>query len=1217
MKKILLIDGNSIINRAFYATMNVLLRSPSGVYTNGIYGFLNILFSQIEEENPTHIAVAFDLKSPTKRHEMYSEYKAGRHKMPTELTEQFPYLKQILRAMNISVLENPGDEADDILGSIAKQFPKDNNIDGLNNTDMQICILTGDRDYFQLVDKNIYIKYPKTYKGKTEYLIYNEEKIKEEYGLKPIELIEVKGLMGDASDNIPGVKGVGEKTAIKLIQDYNSIEGIYKGIDENSTNIKGTVLNKLITDREMAFLSKKLGEINININLKEVFNLNLDKIKYSTWKNIEVYNIFKELNLKSLIQKYDLENIGDNNDTLEEKSETEKKKIENLNKLNVSELYNETILKSDVDILKKYLFKFNNDVQKKSDNLKDNKLNVYSYIESNTEDIYNQFKKQIEYIEKNNIAKTDDKDYKDDEVTTEKINEDNCIYLSYMYKKYTLPSTTIDGENITKELLSKETTKLDKYILDNFFGLNKFREDELIQKYYSSISKQESKYISILINYMNKTYIYTYDIDKVKNVLISKNIPKVAHGFKKFKVEALENDYDINNMYYDTKIANYLLDSSLNQYDIINTCKRVFNLDIEDIIQNNIYIRNYYDIEVKQDKKDVLKLRKLLDSLGITLDIENNYSDINTNKNINKNKNNINTVEVLENCNFLDDYYNKEHKKDTENKKEDEQEYGKEKQLDINTQDDDRIINVLDIIFKIIGDVKSEIELSKKDEIISVLKEDLISKRIFNDNINKEFLEVEDIEEYFSKLEFNITKKKKEQILDVLNVLFRNFKIQQKISEIQREKNILPLIIYFEYLKTKEELKKISAEKLFKEIEMKTVELLAELQYNGIFLDAEYLNKLMLKLQTKIDEKEKQIMNYSVNEINVNSPKQLGILLYEELELPVIKKNKTGYATDVDTLKKLEDKHEIITYILEYRELNKLKSTYGQSLIDMVNVKTGRIHSNFHQTITATGRISSQEPNLQNIPTKTELGQEIRRAFIPKKGYIYLDADYSQIELRVLADMSGDEMMQKAFKEKKDIHKSTASNIFNIPEESVTKEIRSYAKAVNFGIIYGMSDYGLSEVTGISVKEAKEYIKKYLEYYSKVSEYMDSLKEKAKKDGFVETKYLRRRYTPQAQSPNYLLRQHGYRVAMNAPIQGTAADIMKIAIYNVYKKLKDNNLESKVILQVHDEIIIETKEQEKELVEKILKTEMENAAKLSVDLEVEVGEGINWQDAKI
>lgn len=1179
MNKILLIDGNSIINRVFYATMNILLRSPSGIYTNGIYGFLNILFSQIEEENPTHIAVAFDLKAPTKRHEMYLEYKAGRHKMPTELTEQFPYLKQILRAMNISVLENPGDEADDILGSIAKQFSK--NVD---ESDIQICILTGDRDYFQLVDKKIYIKYPKTYKGKTEYLIYNEEKINEEYGLHPIELIEVKGLMGDASDNIPGVKGVGEKTAIKLIKDYKTIEGIYKGIDEKTTNIKGATLDKLITDREMAFLSKQLGKINININLEEVFNLKLDNIKYINWKNIEVYNIFKELNLKSLIQKYDLENVESNNiTTLEEKSESEKKKLTKLNKLNVSEIYNETIVKSDVEILKKYLYRI------KEEKLVNNTgLYVYSYIESNTEKIYNQFKTQIEDIEKNNVGKVENVGNVNN---LDNFITDNCIYISYMYQKYILPTTTIDGKNITKQVLEKENTELDKYILDNFFRDNKFREDELIQKYYSSISKQESKYISILINYMNKTYIYTYDIDKVKNVLISKNIPKVAHGFKKFKVEALENDYDINNMYYDTKIANYLLDSSLNQYDIINTCKRMFNLDIEDLISNNIYFRNYYDIEIKQDKKDVLKLRKILESLDILKDIE--------------------PKEVLENCNFLDNYYGKE--LSTTNKN--------DKKESFKTENEDIILNILDVISKIIGNVKDEIEINKKDKFLELLKKELTENQLFNNinniSVKKNVLEIEDVEKYFEELEFNITKKKKEQILDVLNILFRNFKIKQRKLELEREKNILPLIIYFEYLKTKEELKRISAEKLFRDIEMKTVELLAELQYNGMYLDSTYLNKLMERLQLKIDEKEKQIMSYSLNEININSPKQLGVLLYEELKLPVIKKNKTGYATDVDTLKKLQDKHEIISHILEYRELNKLKSTYGQSLIDMINIKTSRIHSNFHQTITATGRISSQEPNLQNIPIKTELGQEIRRAFIPKKGYIYLDADYSQIELRILADMSGDEMMQKAFKEKKDIHKSTASNIFNIPEENVTKEIRSYAKAVNFGIIYGMSDYGLSEVTGISVKEAKEYIKKYLEYYSKVSEYMDSLKEKAKSDGFVETKYLRRRYTPQAQSPNYLLRQHGYRVAMNAPIQGTAADIMKIAIYNVYKKLKEENLESKVVLQVHDEIIIETKEEEQEIVEKILKTEMENAAKLSVDLEVEVGKGINWQDAKI
>ena len=415
---------------------------------------------------------------------------------------------------------------------------------------------------------------------------------------------------------------------------------------------------------------------------------------------------------------------------------------------------------------------------------------------------------------------------------------------------------------------------------------------------------------------------------------------------------------------------------------------------------------------------------------------------------------------------------------------------------------------------------------------------------------------------------------------------------------------------------TLKQLEEINALDLFNNIDMPTVEVLSDMQWNGMYADEEELDKFGRELKQRIDVLTKIIYEMAGEEFNINSTKQLGEILFEKMKLPVIKKTKNGYSTDVDVLEKLKREDPIIEQILEYRQLMKLNSTYVEGLKPYINPKTKRIHSFFHQTITATGRISSTEPNLQNIPTRFELGKQVRKIFKPEQGKVYIDADYSQIELRVLADVSEDEHMIDAFENNQDIHKQAASKVFKTPIDEVTKEQRSNAKAVNFGIVYGISDFGLAEQLGISRKLAKQYIQEYLEEYKGIKDFMENITEKAKEQGYVETLFGRRRYIPELKSNNYMVRQFGARAAMNTPIQGTAADIMKIAMIKVYKELKKQNLKSKIVLQVHDEMMIEAEKDEAEQVKTIVKKSMEEATKLKVPLIAEVSEATNWYECK-
>ena len=897
MSKLVLVDGNSIMNRAFYGIMgSKMLTASDGTYTNAVYGFLTILFKLQEDLNPDYIGVAFDLKGPTKRHEMYEAYKANRHGMPEELAVQMPIIKNILNSMNIKILEKQGYEGDDILGTISKRAEKEG---------IDVTILSGDRDTFQLVSDKITIRIPRTKAGKTENEDYNVNRILEEYGIEPKQLIEVKGLMGDSSDNIPGIPGVGEKTALNLIKNYGTIDNLYNEVEKNETltDIKGKLKEKIIDNKELAYLSKELGKIDTEAPIEE----KIEDLSVKEWNKAEVYSLFKYLRLNRFIERFNMQNE------------------ENVKEINESQFESE-FLEKEEDI-----------------------KNIINQIKDQKEVIY--------YIE------------------------------------------------------------------------NKESENSILKKKIQSISVYNKK--------DNKCYyILLQDINIFKEIFEDENIKKIGYRQKEDYILLKEAGINPTGFYFDIEIAAYIINP----------------------------IESKYNIE-----------KLAIDYLALDLDVSNKSE---------------------------------------------------------NTQ-----MNLFETT-----------ETSKEDNI--------------------------------------------------------------------KHNCIRVYAVYNIYLKTLEKLKETCQLDLFNNIEMPLVEVLADMQFNGIIANKEELIEFGNKLKEEIDKLTKEIYKLAGEEFNVNSPKQLGIILFEKLKLPIIKKKKSGYSTDVDVLEKLKKEHPIIEKILEYRQLGKLNSTYVEGLIPFINEKDGRIHSYFHQTVTATGRISSTEPNLQNIPTRFDLGKQIRKVFKPEKGCVFVDADYSQIELRVLAHIANDENMIQAFNNNEDIHRQTASRVFNVPFDKVTNKQRSDAKAVNFGIVYGISDFGLGEQLGISRKKAKEYIEQYLEKYESIKNFMENIKEFAKEKGYVETLFNRRRYIPEMSSSNYMVRQFGARVAMNTPIQGTAADIMKIAMINLYRKLKEENMKSKILLQIHDELLLEVKEEEKEKVCKLLKDSMENAMKLKVPLKVELSEASNWYEAK-
>ncbi len=872
MEKLLIIDGNSILNRAYYGIR--MLNAPDGTPTNAVYGFLNILFKNLEEDTPDYICVAFDVKEKTFRHKMYDLYKAQRKPAPEDFLVQLPIIKEVLGAMNCLCLEKPGYEADDIIGTVSKMC---------EDSGIECSILTGDKDDLQLASDTTKIKLVITRMGATTTTVYGKDEVLEKYAVTPDEFVDVKVLMGDSSDNIPGVKGIGEKTAFSLIEKYKSIDNLYKNIKQIEAT--PSVRKKLEDGKDDAYLSRKLSEIDRSVPIE--FDIKTAKIQ--SYDNEKLAQLFTKLNFKSFLNKLDL------------KAEP---------------------------------------------------------------------KVQIDFDGKCEII---------DEHRMGDVIKKPCDIFYKLYKK----GDTVD--------IGFSVDGKDFYYIENIKepGLKAIFENEDIKK-------------------------IGFD---VKNDIIFLNSLGVSYKELRF----------------DVAIAAYLLEPARNGYDIQGLG---------------------------------------FDFLGYTANKTN------------------------------------------------EEENGQ-------------------IAF----------DFAAEDETTDTAASDLF-------------------------------------------VIFELFNVFEKKLDENEQKN------------------------LYYDIELPLVEVLAMMQVAGVYVDKAALTEFGEKLRANIVDLERQIYDFAGREFNINSPKQLGEVLFVDMQLPHGKKTKTGYSTNVEVLKKLAGVHPVVECIMEYRTLTKLQSTYVDGLLPVINPQTGRIHSNFNQTVTATGRISSTEPNLQNIPVRTQRGREMRRMFVAEGNRTLIDADYSQIELRVLAHIANDENMKRAFLEDTDIHTQTAAQVFKTPKDQVTSVMRSAAKAVNFGIVYGIGEFSLAQDLHISMKGAKQYIEDYFKTYPSIKMYMDNIVKEGKEKGYVSTLLGRRRYIPELRATNRITQGFGERVAMNAPIQGTAADIIKIAMVNVYNRLKSENLRSKLILQVHDELIVEAEPGEEDVATRLLVEEMERAVTLAVPLKVDCNCGKTWYDTK-
>lgn len=900
--KILLIDGNSIINRAFYGLPD--LTNGQGIHTGAIYGFLSTMFKMIEDENASHIAVAFDVHQPTFRHLKYDKYKSGRNPMPEELKQQVPLLKQLLQSMNIMTIEQGGIEADDILGTMATIS---------ENHGFAVTILSGDRDLLQIASDTVKVCVPKTVKGKTSIEVYYEKDVIDRYKVNAKQYIELKALKGDSSDAIPGLPGVGEKTAEKLMAEYGSIEEIYNHIDE----IKGNSLKKNIAEnRELLDLCLFLVTIKRDAEL----GIHLDDTRIHDMFNENSYKLFKEFELKNFYDRFDGK-AGD-------------KSLPEFNVLSV---------KNEKDILT---------------------LN--------------------------------------DAIANSKM-------LGLMLWSY--------GQNIDHQ--------------ENDGQLSLFEVEA------------DNRHIFIALCLDNNS-VYTVDSDDI-----------TVNGVLELIDSCLKSDkcymYDVKALYpyidRDDRLAS-------------EGCKGLSDIMIGEYLIN--------PLKSEYDMADIAK-----DRLGIT----------------------------------ISDY------------------------------------------------------------------KELFEKKTWQEAI------VSDKERFY----------------------------QYAVLQAYVVANAGPVI--------ESELINADMLDLFYNMEMPVSYVLYEMERQGMLVDKLALKKYGENLESGIADLEKKIYEAAGHEFNISSPKQLAVILFEEMQLPGGKKTKTGYSTSAEVLEKLEPEYPFVRDILEYRTLTKLKSTYADGLAQFIE-DDGRIRSSFNQTITATGRISSTEPNLQNIPMRMELGRSIRKVFIPAEGAKLVDADYSQIELRILASMSDDKELIDAYKSGNDIHAITASKVFHIPLEDVDDTMRRNAKAVNFGIVYGISSFGLGQDLSISREEAKKYIDDYFKSYTGIKTFLDSVKQSAKEKGYSETLYKRRRPIPELSSSNFMQRGFGERVAMNAPIQGTAADIMKIAMIAVHDRLLKEKLNSRIILQVHDELVIEAPDAETEKAATILIEEMSNAADLAVKLDVSCHIGNDWYEAK-
>lgn len=874
-KKIVLIDGHSILNRAFFGVP--LLTNSEGLHTNAVYGFLNIMFKILDEEKPDYLTVAFDRSEPTFRHQMFDAYKGTRKPMVQELREQVPVMKEVLQAMGIKIVEMPGYEADDLLGTIAGMAE----VQG-----MDVSIISGDRDLLQLATEKVKIRIPKTKRTGTEIEDYYAADVVERYQVTPKEFIDVKALMGDSSDNIPGVPGIGEKTATNLIVAYKSIENAYAHLEEITPKRAKTNLEE---HYDMAQMSKTLATIEVHAPIE----FDLEAAKLTDLYTPEAYKYMKRLEFKNMLPRF-------------------------------------------------------------SDDMSQNDLEKYFHVYHELDEIQNFFD-----------------GFAAKEAAVSFFEEAGTVYgLAVAENSQNVAYLTCGGfvtEGYLEEQVQKLCDGLDTLITPDLKGLLKHVR-----------------------------------VPETKNCI-------------------------------DTTIAAYLLNPLKNEYTYDDLARDILGLMVPS----------------KLDLLGKLKIKKAAEEKPEALELMVCYEAYT--------------------C------------------------------------------------------------IAAKNQLL------------------------EQLEDHGMK-------------------------------------------------------------KLYDEIEMPLVYVLADMEKEGVRAEKAELEAYGAQLTGRIAELETSIYEKAGETFNINSPKQLGVILFEKLQMPNGKKTKTGYSTAADVLERLAPDYPIVSEILEYRQLTKLKSTYADGLALCI-ASDGRIHSTFNQTITATGRISSTEPNLQNIPIRMELGRLIRKVFVPKEGYVFIDADYSQIELRVLAHMSGDQNLIAAYQHAEDIHRITASQVFHTPLEEVTDLQRRNAKAVNFGIVYGISSFGLSQDLSITRKEAEGYIASYFETYPGIKTFLDRLVSDAKEKGYAETMFGRRRPVPELASSNFMQRSFGERIAMNSPIQGTAADIIKIAMIRVKQRLDREQLKSKLILQVHDELLIEAAADEEEYVKTLLAEEMRHAADLAVTLEVDVKSGRNWFEA--
>lgn len=982
-EKIVLIDGHSILNRAFYGVPD--LTNSQGLHTNAVYGFLNIMLKILEEEKPDYLTVAFDVKQPTFRHEMFTEYKGTRKPMPEELRQQVPVIQEVLRAMNVPVIMQGGYEADDILGTIATLAQKEGK---------EVSLVSGDRDLLQLASEHILIRIPKTKRGGTEIEDYHTNDVIERYGITPSQVIDMKGLMGDSADNIPGVPGVGEKTAGKILAAFPTLEAAYENIEEVEPKRARELLR---ANKELAFLSKELATIKTDCPI----DFSFEAAKYENLFTEEAFAWIKKLELKSLEKRFDAAVISNATDSQAAfQVLTKKEEIRQF----VKDLLRE---KPDVAAVGFLGDEWTNTgaVKKKTKKKQGGQMNLVFDEES--------------------------MDISLGEAEEDKETEYPFLGMSISYQ---------GGEIITACMfLSEELTG--DFLLEN----------------YRNIAKKVGQ-IAIL-NWKNAMHLTT------PVELLS--VEKTAPNQKAFEDDNIDKTKKLFSQVFDVSIGAYLLNPLKDTYSVDDIARDFLGKTIPSYAD---YFEKKRLAEIAQDSE----YQSFLE--GLSSNTAQNHDDVSESSNSSR---------------------------------------------------------------------EAENSLGKK------------------------------------------------MITYLGNLSYIPF---GAVSEI------------------KDELTKMGMEDLMEQIEMPTAYYLYQMEREGVHADKEELEEISRLLEGKVAALETDIYDLAGEEFNINSPKQLGVILFEKMKLPFAKKTKTGYSTSADILEKLKNEDPIVAKILDYRQVSKLKSTYADGLPIFIE-SDKRIHGKFNQTITATGRISSTDPNLQNIPIRMELGREIRKVFKPKKGCVFLDADYSQIELRVLAHMSGDQELIEAYLQNQDIHRSTASKVFHTPFEEVTDLQRRNAKAVNFGIVYGISSFGLGQDLNIPKKEAQAYIDQYFATYPAVKAFIDELVVKAKENGYAETMFGRKRPVPELTSSNFMQRNFGERVAMNSPIQGTAADIIKIAMIRVANRLKEEKLDSRIVLQVHDELLVEAPVAEKETVRQILLEEMKKAVTLSVPLEVEVLEGKDWKEA--